>query len=118
MTHAQMQKAQSEEDESMRQYNAVQIKNQKLKQFRRKYLKFEVYLHLCSECKHYGMMLHLNGCILCATPNLFYRTPKELPDALSNEIMNDIMKIEDSSISEIQPLPAQFADPKRELAQN
>jgi len=56
--------------------------------------------------------------MLCATPNLFYRTPKELPDALSNEIMNDIMKIEDSSISEIQPLPAQFADPKRELAQN
>ena len=103
MTPAQLQKAQTEEDEQMRQYNDVQMKNTKLKQFRGKYLKHKVYIHLCSECKRYGMMLHQEGCVLCGSPNLFYRTGLDLPEPLVNEIMEDIMRIEDPSTNEIAP---------------
>lgn len=75
----------------MRKFNADKIKEQKLRQFRRKYLDAQVYLHLCSECKRHGMMLHMQNCVLCGQDNLFFREGLDLPEKLMTEMMNDIM---------------------------
>ena len=56
----------------MKQYHAEELKLKKLKQFRAKSLPHGVFLHTCSDCKRYGMMLHLENCVLCGATNLFY----------------------------------------------
>lgn len=48
MTEAQLNRYQSEEDESRRKFDAEQLKNTKLKQFRLKYFGHDVWLHICN----------------------------------------------------------------------
>jgi len=51
----------------------------KLKQFRAKYVDLDVYLHVCNVCKLYGMILRMETCALCGSPNPFHMQAQELP---------------------------------------
>ena len=90
----------------MCKYNAEKLKNQKLKQFRLKYLHHQIYVHLCGDCKRYSMMLHLENCVLCGAENTFYArdSAPNLTDSLLEQIMNDIISLESSDAAEIKPL--------------
>jgi len=48
MTAAELNRYQSEEDESRRKFDAMQIKEEKLRQFRLKYSGQNIWLHKCN----------------------------------------------------------------------
>ena len=86
----------------MKQYHAEELKLRKLRQFRAKSLPHGVFLHTCSDCKRFSMMLHLENCVLCGATNLFYQadnqTGKQPSEAVVGELINDILLIEDSTV--------------------
>ena len=113
MSAQELAKHQSAEDESMRKFRADQVQLNKLKQFRQKYVNYEIYLHACNVCKRYGMMLHLETCILCGAPNSFFLAGTVLPEDIQQLLVEDMMALESPDIKEIPTLPSNLiATPK------
>ena len=78
----------------------------KLKQFRAKYVAYQIYLHACNVCKRYGMMLHLETCVLCGAPNSFHSAGTAAPDHIQSMLFEDMMALESPDVTEISPLPS------------
>ena len=49
----------------MAKYNVQEIKNKKLKQFRQKYVRQGIYLHICNNCKRSSMLINMERCVFC-----------------------------------------------------
>ena len=61
--------------------------------FRKKYVDKNVYIYPCNGCKRYGMMLHLETCVICGTNNLFYDGSCQVAESVNAEVFEEIMKI-------------------------
>ena len=76
--------------------NRVAAEDQQMKMvqaFSAKWVDKNVYLHPCSGCKKYGMMLHLDACVICGTENLFYDKTCAVDDSVNSLVFEEVMKI-------------------------
>ena len=80
-----------------------------LRAFRKKYIDKNVWIYLCNGCKRYGMMLHLETCVICGTKNQFYDDKCSVSDSVTNEVFMEVMKIAEV-LGEPQMPPQNFIE--------
>ena len=52
------------------------------------------------------MMLHLETCVLCGAPNSFFTPGLNLPDQITQLLVEDMMALESPDVKAIEKMPA------------
>ncbi|CDW73817.1 ubiquitin carboxyl-terminal hydrolase-related protein [Stylonychia lemnae] len=65
---------------------------QKLDQLKKKYSKYDVFIHECHKCRHL-MMIHQSKCINCQEPNLYLDTSIEILKADESKINEKLLTL-------------------------
>ena len=95
----EIEKIQNVEDEAMIRAAAEEKQMKMVKDFRKKYVSKNIYIYPCNGCKRYGMLLHIETCMVCGTVNEFYEIDSQtdaktsIPWSLNVEVFDAVMKI-------------------------